>query len=78
MSCLRTIQDYGLRSTGIGERLLPRADITLCEQVTLIESGMIWNVDFGFLALSCGFFFSVALAMAKASPTWSIRIITDI
>jgi polar amino acid transport system permease protein len=73
MSCLQTIQDYGLRSIGIGERLLPRADITLCEQVTLIGSGMIWNVYFGFLALSCGFFFSVALAMAKASPTWGIR-----
>ena len=24
MSCLQTIQDYGLRSLGYGERLLPR------------------------------------------------------
>ena len=38
MSCLQTIQDYGLRSIGIGERLLPRSDFTLCQQFTLIAS----------------------------------------
>ena len=31
MSCWQTIQDYGLRSLGIGERGLPKADITLCD-----------------------------------------------
>jgi polar amino acid transport system permease protein len=73
MSCWQTIQDYALRSLGYGERLLPRADITLCEQVTLIGSGMIWNVYFGVLALSAGFVFAVALAMAKASRRWLVR-----
>ncbi len=73
MSCWQTIQDYGLRSLGIGERLLPRSDITLCEQVVLIGSGMIWNVYFGILALSFGFFFAVALAMGKAAKPWFIR-----
>jgi polar amino acid transport system permease protein len=29
MSCLATIQAYGLRSIGIGERLLPKSDFTL-------------------------------------------------
>jgi polar amino acid transport system permease protein len=67
MSCLQTVQDYAFRSLGYGERLLPRADITLCEQVTLIGSGMIWNIYFGVLAVIGGFFFANALAMAKAS-----------
>ena len=73
MSCWQTIQDYGLRSLGIGERLLPRADITLCEQATLIASGMIWNVYFGVLALGAGFFFAAALAVAKNSRAWIVR-----
>lgn len=67
MSCLQTIADYGLRSMGIGERLLPKADITLCHQFTLIGSGMIWNIYFGVLALFFGFLFANALALAKAS-----------
>lgn len=68
MSCLQTIQDYALRSIGIGERLLPRSDFTLCQQFTLIGSGMIWNVYFALLALICGFFLATALALGKASP----------
>ncbi|WP_299829962.1 ABC transporter permease [uncultured Roseobacter sp.] len=67
MSCLQTIQDYGLRAVGIGERLLPREDFTLCHQFTLIGSGMIWNVYFGLVALTLGFFLATALAMGKAS-----------
>ena len=51
MSCLETIQAYGLRSIGIGERLLPREDFTLCQQFTLIGSGLIWNLYFAILAL---------------------------
>ena len=53
-TCLQTIADYGLRSIGIGERLLPRTDFTLCQQFTLIGSGMIWNIYFGVLALAAG------------------------
>ncbi|NUH66062.1 ABC transporter permease subunit [Sulfitobacter sp. S0837] len=67
MSCLQTIQDYGLRSLGIGERLLPREGFTLCEQFTLIGSGMIWNIYFGVIALLTGFFFATALGVGKAS-----------
>lgn len=67
MSCWQTVQDYGLRSIGIGERLLPKTDITLCEQIVLIGSGIIWNVYFGVLALFFGFFFATCLAMGKAS-----------
>lgn len=66
-SCWQTVQDYALRSLGYGERLLPRSDITLCEQVTLIGSGMLWNVYFGFLALFLGFFLANVLALFKAS-----------
>lgn len=73
MSCWQTIQDYGLRSIGIGERLLPQSDFTLCQQFTLIGSGLIWNVYFGALALGLGFFLATALAMAKAQPNALIR-----
>ena len=67
MSCIQTIADYGLRSLGLGERLLPRSDFTLCQQFTLIGSGMIWNVYFGVLALAAGFLLATALALGKAS-----------
>ena len=73
MSCWQTVQDYGLRSLGIGERLLPRSDFTLCEQVVLIGSGMIWNVYFGVLALFFGFFLATAVALGRASDTYLIR-----
>ena len=67
MSCIETIQSYGLRAIGIGERLLPRSDFTLCEHFTLIGSGMIWNVYFGVLALTTGFLLATAVAVAKGS-----------
>ncbi|MDQ2089169.1 ABC transporter permease [Marimonas arenosa] len=71
MSCWQTIQDYGLRSIGIGERLLPKTDFTLCQQFTLIGSGMIWNIYFGALALFVGFFIASAVALGKnAGPAW--------
>ena len=73
MSCWETIADYGLRSLGIGQRLLPREDFTLCQQVTLIGSGMIWNIYFGVLALLSGFFLATAAALGKASNVWAIR-----
>lgn len=67
MTCGQTILDYGLRSIGIGERLLPRSDFTLCQQFTLIGSGMIWNLYFGILSLTVGFFLANAVALGKAS-----------
>lgn len=74
MSCWQTVQDYGLRSIGFGERLLPRSDFTLCEQFTLIGSGMLWNIYFGVLALIFGFFLAVAIACAKnARSAWVRR-----
>lgn len=66
-TCAQTFQDYALRAIGIGERLLPRADFDLCQQVVLIGSGLIWNVYFGICALFVGFFLANALAVAKAS-----------
>lgn len=73
MSCVQTIVDYGLRSIGIGERLLPRADYTLCQQATLIGSGIIWNLYFAVLALSVGFVLATALAVARTSPNPWLR-----
>ncbi len=73
MSCWETIQAYGLRSLGIGERLLPREDYNLCQQFTLIGSGLIWNIYFGVLALAAGFFFANALALAKSTRSPWLR-----
>lgn len=67
MSCTQTIFDYGLRSIGYGERLLPKTDFTLCQQFTLIGSGIIWNIYFGICALLVGFFIANAVALAKSS-----------
>lgn len=66
MTCWETFQAYALRSLGQGERLLPREGYDLCQQFTLIGSGLIWNVYFGVLALLAGFFLANALALAKA------------
>ena len=66
MSCWETIADYGLRSIGIGERLLPREGYTLCQQFTLIGSGMIWNIYFGVAAL-------VLLLVVLAGGFWDKR-----
>lgn len=67
MSCLDTIGQYAFRSLGYGEKLLPKTDFTLCQQFTLIGSGMMWNIYFGLLALIAGFFFANALALAKSA-----------
>ncbi|WP_149140337.1 ABC transporter permease [Gemmobacter caeruleus] len=67
MTCLETIQAYAFRSLGFGENLLPRTDFNLCQQFTLIGSGLIWNIYFGVIALSLGFCLATGLAMAKAS-----------
>ncbi len=72
-TCWQTIGDYGLRSLGFGERLLPKTDFTLCQQFTLIGSGLIWNIYFAVLALAFGFFFANALALARAAHTPYLR-----
>ena len=71
--CLQTIADYAFRSIGFGERLLPRSDFTLCQQFTLIGSGMLWNIYFGVLALASGFFLATAVALGKASHNPFLR-----
>lgn len=73
MTCIETIQAYGLRSIGIGENLLPKTDFTLCQQFTLIGSGLIWNIYFGALALLAGFFLANALALAKTARSPLVR-----
>ncbi len=73
MSCYQTFLDYGLRSIGIGAKLLPRTDFTLCQQFTLIGSGLIWNIYFGALALLLGFFLANALALARIAHSPLLR-----
>jgi polar amino acid transport system permease protein len=73
MTCGEAISAYALRSIGIGERLLPREDFSICQQLSLIGSGLIWNIYFGLLALVIGFFIANAVALAKASPSPWLR-----
>ncbi len=73
MSCWDIVADYAFRSIGFGERLLPKADITLCHQFVLIGSGMLWNVYFGVLALASGFFLATTVALAKSAASPWIR-----
>ena len=73
MSCWETIADYAFRSIGFGERLLPRSDFTLCQQMTLIGSGLIWNIYFGVLAMASGFFLATGVALGKAAENPLIR-----
>jgi len=77
MTCWETVQAYWLRSIGLGENLLPKSDFTLCQQVTLIGSGLIWNIYFGVLALAFGFLFAVAVALGKTSPQAALRVPAD-
>ncbi len=73
MTCWETLSAYAFRSLGYGERLLPRSDFTLCQQFTLIGSGMIWNIYFGVIALTLGFVLANAIAMAKAASSPLLR-----
>jgi len=73
MSCAQTVADYAFRSLGHGERLLPRSDFTLCQQVTLIGSGMLWNIWFGVLALLSGFMLATVVALGKSSANPLLR-----
>ncbi len=78
MSCIETISSYALRSIGIGQRLLPKSDISLCEQAVLIGSGIIWNLYFAVLAVIFGFFFATALAVARSSENLLLKKPADI
>lgn len=77
MSCWQTIQDYGLRSVGIGLRQLPKENFTLCEQVTLIGSGLIWNIYFGVFALTSGFLLATMIALGKGSGVKWVRKLSE-
>jgi polar amino acid transport system permease protein len=69
-TCAESFDAYILRALGRahGENLLPRGlDITTCDQVFLIASGIIWNVYFAALAILFGFGLAVAVAVAKDS-----------
>ncbi|MEC7090873.1 MAG: ABC transporter permease subunit [Pseudomonadota bacterium] len=65
MMCNAAIEDYALRSIGIGEKLLPKSDITLCDQFVLIGSGVIWNLYFCIIALAFGFIFAILTAIIR-------------
>ncbi len=73
MSCWQTVQSYAFRSIGYGENLLPKSDFTLCQQFTLIGSGLIWNIYFGVLALAFGFVLATAIAVAKSARNPWVR-----
>jgi polar amino acid transport system permease protein len=76
-TCSESFEAYSLRALGrdYGERLLPRGlDITFCDQVFLIGSGLMWNIYFAGLAIAIGFGLSVGVAMARFSQNaWLSR-----
>ncbi len=75
-NCWESLSAYGLRALGrdYGETLLPRAgDITLCDQIVLIGSGLSWNLYFGMLAIGFGFFLATLLALGKNSTNPLLR-----
>ena len=67
MTCAETFSAYALRAVGIGERLLPKTDITFCEQVVLIGSGLTWNIYYGVIAIFFGFWFATLIAIGRNS-----------
>jgi polar amino acid transport system permease protein len=73
MSCWQTIQDYGLRALGLGEKLLPTTDFTFCQQATLIGSGLIWNIYFGTISLVTGFVLAILVALGKGHRSALVR-----
>lgn len=71
-TCWESFEAYAFRALGrdYGERLLPRGlDITFCDQVFLIGSGLMWNIYFAGLAIAIGFGLAVGVAMARFSHT---------
>ena len=76
-TCMESFQGYALRALGrdYGERLLPRGlDITFCDQVVLIGSGMIWNLYFAGMAILIAFTFAILLALGKFSDRSWLRV----
>ncbi len=75
-SCAESFELYILRALGreFGANLLPRGlDITLCDKIFLIASGMIWNIYFAALAIGIGFWLAVVVALARFSERAVIR-----
>jgi polar amino acid transport system permease protein len=75
-SCWESFDGYALRAAGadFGHRLLPRGtDITLCDQIVLIGSGLIWNPYFAIIAIAAGFFVATILALGKNSDKALLR-----
>ncbi|MDR5655174.1 ABC transporter permease [Ruixingdingia sedimenti] len=69
-TCAESFDAYALRALGreFGERLLPKGvEITFCDQLVLIGSGLIWNVYFGVLAVLVGFWLAIGIALARDS-----------
>jgi polar amino acid transport system permease protein len=73
LTCGDAFGNYALRAVGLGMRQLPRSDITLCEQIVLIGSGLIWNIYFAAMALFLGFFLATAVALARDSAWPAVR-----
>lgn len=73
MSCAQTFTDYAFRSIGFGVRALPKTDISICDQVVLIGSGMLWNIYFAVIAVLFGFLFATALAVGRTSENIWLR-----
>lgn len=75
-SCAESFELYALRALGRdwGAALLPqRTEISLCDQIVLIGSGLIWNIYFGAIAVASGFVLATLVALGKSSPRRILR-----
>lgn len=75
-TCAESFELYALRALGRewGAVRLPQpTEISLCDQLVLIGSGMIWNVYFGALAVVAGFFLATLVALGKSSASPLLR-----
>jgi len=66
-SCTESLTEYGLRALGreFGATLLPKGlDITTCDQIVLIGSGLIWNLLLATAAVLVGFVLATLVALA--------------
>ncbi|MDG2186766.1 MAG: ABC transporter permease subunit [Hyphomicrobiales bacterium] len=78
MYCETTFDNYAFRSLGLGERILPKTDITLCDQIILIGSGIIWNLYFCIIALTLGFISAIIIAIIRNNNYPILTRVTNI
>ena len=72
-TCAESLTTYWAKPFGFGPAL-PRGDISICDQLVLIGSGIGMNLYFAVTAVFFGFFFALVLAVMKANARPWLRL----